>query len=119
GVGKTVIIAPQNGATIVINDVFQDPGAGGGAASGIVQYGGVAGGTTVVNSVSAYTGNTIFNGGNSVIQFNHDYNVGDPSGPFGLGTFVFNNGSNNFLQPMGGNRTLANPIDMNFGITVT
>jgi hypothetical protein len=44
GVGKTLIFAPNANATININDMMQDPAAGGGAASGIAQYAGNANG---------------------------------------------------------------------------
>lgn len=118
GVGKTLIISSNNTAVSVVNDVFVDPAPGGGTASGSVGYGGAAGGLVQVNSVSSYTGSTFLNGG-STVQFNHDYNVGDPSGPFGLGTLVPNNGSNNILQPIGGSRTLANPVLMTTGFTVS
>jgi hypothetical protein len=115
GVGKTLILSPSI-ATYVVNDVLQDPAPGGGAASGSVQYAG-SGGTIQINSLSTYTGQTLLNGG-STIQFNNSYNTGDPSGPFGLGTLVPNNATNNTLQPVGGSRTVANPLTMNFGLSV-
>jgi hypothetical protein len=62
-----------------------------------------------MNALSTYTGSTLIgNGANGIVQFNHDYNAGDPSGPFGLGTLSTNNSGT--LQPIGGNRTLANPL---------
>ena len=76
GVGKNVIFNSAASSTTVINDVLQDPAAGGGTASGSVTYSGSAGGVVQLNSLNTYTGATFLNGG-STIQFNHDYNVGD------------------------------------------
>ena len=53
------------------------------------------------------------------VQFHHDYNLGDPSGPFGLGPLVANGASNTQLAPTGGGtRTIANPLELKFGLTV-
>ncbi|HEX4413721.1 MAG TPA: autotransporter-associated beta strand repeat-containing protein, partial [Lacipirellulaceae bacterium] len=118
GVGKNVIFSSNASSTTIINDVLQDPAAGGGTASGSVTYSGSAGGVVQLNSLNTYTGATFLNGG-STIQFNHDYNVGDPSGPFGVGTLTPNNSSNNVLQPVVGDRVIANPIALVTGFTVS
>src|SRR5439155_19808817 len=103
------------GATMIINDVMQDPAPGGGTASGSVAYTGA--GTTIINSLNTYSGNTDLNSGGttSALQFNHSYNAGDPSGPFGTGIIRGNSSTNLNLQPVGGTRTLANPIQMGAG----
>jgi autotransporter-associated beta strand protein len=118
GVGKQLAFSASASSTTVINDVLQDPAAGGGTASGSVVYNGSGSpaGVIQLNSLNTYTGQTLLNGV-STIQFNHDYNAGDPSGPFGLGTIVANNGSNNNLQPIGADRVIANPISMVTGFT--
>ena len=116
GIGKGLVVAPSN-ATYIINDVMKDPAPGGGTHSGIVQYGGAGGSVIQINSLNTYSGRTLLNG-SSTIQFSHDFNAGDPSGPFGLGTLTHNNSPNNILEPVGGNRTIANPMSMIFGITV-
>lgn len=118
GVGKAAIFIPSAGATTIINDVMQDPAAGGGIAGGSVRYAGSVGGVSQINSLSTYTGATVFDG-SSIVKFSSDYTIGGTSGPFGLGTLTFNNTVNNILEPIGGNRTIANPVTMaNGGITV-
>ena len=107
GVGKEVIFNAPANSTTVINDTMQDPGPAGG---GIVAYSGVAGGVVQVNGLSTYTGATLLTG-SSTVQFNHDYHVGDPSGPFGLGTLTPNSSTATILEPVG-NRTIANPISL-------
>jgi hypothetical protein len=114
GIGKSVTFAPAAGATTIVNDVLQDPAAGGGVASGSVVYGGSAGGVTQVNGASTYTGSTFLNG-LSTIKIGSDYNVGGTSGPFGTGTLTGNSPTNNILVPIGGNRTIANPVSMAAG----
>jgi hypothetical protein len=113
GVGRTLILSAPPGSTMHINSLFQDVDA-----NSAVQYGGNAGGTIMIKSLQTYTGRTLLGGGSSTIRFEHDYNVGDPSGPFGLGTLVPNNAANNALTPFGGDRTIANAIEMNTGFTV-
>lgn len=117
GIGRTLTLtANVAGAQIVLNDTLVDPSPN---ALGQVTYSGPSGGTIQVNSVSSYTGTTTFNGGNSAIQFNQD-STGS-SGPFGVGTMLANNTTNNFLQPIGTAgtaRTLSNPFVLNFGFTV-
>jgi hypothetical protein len=84
-----------------------------------VRYGGNAGGNIIINTPQTYTSRTILGGGESTVQFKHDYNAGDPSGPFGLGTLVAFNAANNQLAPIEGDRTIANPIQMEVGFSVT
>ncbi len=117
-VGKNVIFNGSSNTLTVINDVLQDPAAGGGTASGTVTYTGNSTGIIQLNSLNKYTGPTMLNGG-STLQFNHDYNAGDPSGPFGLGTLTPNSGTNNILQPIGADRTIANPMLLHSGFTVS
>ncbi len=117
GVGKTAIFTPAAGATTIINDIMQDPAAGGGSASGSVQYAGSAGGVSQINGANSYTGSTLLNG-LSTVKISSDYNIGGTSGPFGLGTLTLNNAVNNILEPIGGNRTVANTVAMVFGLTV-
>ncbi|HEX3602126.1 MAG TPA: autotransporter-associated beta strand repeat-containing protein, partial [Lacipirellulaceae bacterium] len=131
GVGKQLLFTANVGiasatSTFVINDVLQDPAAGGGTASGSVQYGstGSTGGKGLyqINSQSTYSGTTTLNGNNQVtIQYATD-TVGPSSnitkGPFGTGTLLFNNTSNDTMQPVGGGtRIISNPITLNFGYT--
>lgn len=117
GVGKNLIFSSNASSTTIINDVMQDPAAGGGTASASVTYSGSAGGVVQLNSLNTYSGSTFLNGG-STIQFNHDFNAGDPSGPFGVGTLTPNNSTNNILQPVAGDRVLANPVSLATGFTV-
>lgn len=128
-VGKGIVFIPNTGTTTVINDVIRDPAGGSG---GTVNHGDNATtstGTVTVNGLNTYTGQTSF-AGRSIVQFNHDYNVGDPSGPFGVGSNAvlhFDNTNNNNLQPLRRadeaptalTRTVANPIVLNFGMTVS
>ena len=94
---------------------MQDPAAGGGVASGSVQYAGSASGVSQINGLSTYTGTTMLDGF-STVKIGSDYNIGGTSGPFGLGTLTANNTSNNnILMPIGGNRTVANPVSMATG----
>ena len=117
GIGKGLVFTPNAGSTTIVNANMQDAGAGGGIASGNVQFAGSAGGVTQVNGQSTYTGTTLFNG-NSTIKVGSSYNVGGTSGPFGLGTLNLNAQTNNIIMPVGGNRTLANPVTMTYGLTV-
>jgi hypothetical protein len=103
------------GSSIIVNDVIKDTTAG----TGVVIYNGNSGGLIQVNSLSTYSGTTLFNGSSgSHLQFNHDFNTGDTSGPFGTGTIVMNATSNNSIEPAGADRTLVNPVVLNFGFTV-
>jgi hypothetical protein len=115
GAGRTIVLTAASGATTIVNALFQDVDATN--ASSAVQYGSAQFGNIIINTPQTYTSPTLL-GGMATVQFHHDYNVGDPSGPFGLGTLVANNGSNSQLTPTGGNRTIANPITMNTGFTV-
>ena len=109
--GQTVSII-GSGPT-VINDVIQDaPGATSPAT--IIAYSGT--GSVTLNAHNTYAGDTMLNGG-STVRFSTDFHTGDTSGPFGLGKLVANSTTNNILEPMGGNRIIANPISMQFGIT--
>jgi fibronectin-binding autotransporter adhesin len=118
GAGRTLILSANSGATTVINTLIQDVNPG--DSNSAVQFGSGIGGTIIINTAQTYTSPTKIGSGQITVQFHHDYNVGGPSGPFGLGT-LYSNGSNNAqLAPTGGGtRTLANPILMEFGITVT
>jgi fibronectin-binding autotransporter adhesin len=117
GIGKTLIFSPSGGSTTIVNDVIQDGAAGGGTASGRVQFAGSTGRVTKIAGLNTYTGGTLLNA-SSTVQLATDYHTGDPSAPFGVGTLTANNGTNNILQPIGGDRTIANPVSMLFGVTV-
>jgi fibronectin-binding autotransporter adhesin len=107
GIGKTAIFSPSTGATTIINDILQDPAAGGGVASATVRYGGSAGGVSQINGVNTYTGPTMLDG-SSTVKFSTD-------SPFGVGTLTGNNTVNNILEPIGGSRTIANAVTMGAG----
>lgn len=114
--GVATFNAATSGASVVINDVIVDPSVG----LGTVALKGVSGGIIQINSLNTYSGTTAFNGATgSLVRFNHDFNAGDPSGPFGTGTMYFNNTANNQLQPVGGDRILANPLALNFGFVIS
>jgi hypothetical protein len=117
GAGRTIILSATPGTTMIVNALFQDVDANG--ADSAVRYGGNASGNIIINTPQTYTSRTILGGGESTVQFKHDYNVGDPSGPFGLGTLVALNAANNQLAPIEGDRTIANPIQMEVGFSVT
>jgi hypothetical protein len=114
GVGRIFIMQANTGATTIINALFQDVAAG-----SAVRYGSQNGGNIIINVPQTYTSDTQIGGGEATVQFQHDYNVGDPSGPFGLGTLHANGGANARLAPTGGDRTIANPILMDFGVAFT
>jgi fibronectin-binding autotransporter adhesin len=115
GVGKAAIFSPAAGATTIINDIMQDPAAGSGAASGSVHYSGSTGGVSRINGLSTYTGATYLDGF-STVKIASDYNIGGTSGPFGLGTLTLNNTvTQNILEPIGGNRSIANPVSLALG----
>ncbi len=116
GAGRTIILSATAGTTIIVNALFQDVDPSG--TDSAVRYGGNAGGNIIINTPQTYTSRTILGGGESTVQFKHDYNVGDPSGPFGLGTLVALNAANNQLAPIEGDRTIANSIQMEVGFTV-
>jgi hypothetical protein len=117
GVGRTIILSATAGTTMIVNALFQDVDPSG--EDSAVRYGGNATGNIIINTPQTYTSRTILGGGESTVQFKHDYNVGDPSGPFGLGTLVAFNAANNQLAPIEGDRTIANPIQMDVGFSVT
>jgi autotransporter-associated beta strand protein len=109
--GSVIILQANTGATTIVNAKFQDVGA-----ASAVRYGTQNGGNIVINTLQTYTSNTQIGGGEATVQFHHDYNAGDPSGPFGLGTLHANGATNARLAPTGGDRTIANPILMQFGL---
>ncbi len=121
GLGTTLIISSSANTSTVVNDVLVDPAAGGGTASGGVGYaGGSSSGVIRINSLNTYSGPTLLNGG-STLQIPNDTVGSYPSitsGPFGVGTLTPNNGTNNIMQPIGGDRTIANAMAMNTGFTV-
>ena len=116
GLGKGLIFAPVAGSTTIVNDVIQDAAAGGGAASGNVQFAGATGAVTKISGLNTYSGGTQFNG-NSTVQFSTDFHAGDTAGPFGTGSLTLNRATNNLLEPVGGDREVANPVSMTFGLT--
>ena len=116
GAGRTIILSATAGTTMYVNALFQDVDPN--HENSAVRYGGNAGGNIIINTPQTYISRTILGGGESTVQFKHDYNVGDPSGPFGLGTLVALNAANNQLAPIEGDRTIANPIQMEVGFTV-
>jgi autotransporter-associated beta strand protein len=110
--GNSINFSPGVNAAIVVNDVITGPG--------MVLYGGNGAGFTLLNSQNTYSGNTRFNSG-CAVQFSVDTVLNGStivSGPFGVGTIEPNNSSNNLMMPVGGNRTIANPILMTTGFTV-
>jgi hypothetical protein len=113
GSSRIVIIQSQNGATTIVNALFQDVGP-----DSRVRYGTATGGHIIINTPQTYTSDTQLGAGSAFLHFKHDYNVGDPSGPFGLGTLVANDAANIQLAPVEGDRTIANPFRLNFGFTV-
>ncbi|HEY3395290.1 MAG TPA: hypothetical protein VGK58_21495 [Lacipirellulaceae bacterium] len=117
GAGRTIILSATAGTTMYVNALFQDVDPS--HADSAVRYGGNATGNIIINTPQTYASRTILGGGESTVQFKHDYNVGDPSGPFGLGTLVAFSAANNQLAPIEGDRTIANPIQMEVGFTVT
>jgi fibronectin-binding autotransporter adhesin len=116
-IGKTLVFSPNAFATFIVNDVIQDPAPGGGAASGSVRFAGQDDGTTSVMGLNTYTGPTHFDGWTTV-RIGSSSNVENTAGPFGTGTLMFNAFFKNMLQPIGGNRTVANPISLIEGMTV-
>jgi hypothetical protein len=124
GVGKTAIFNQSAGATTVINHVMQDPAAGGGAASGSVQYAGSTGGVAQINGLNTYTGSTTLNGAGTIVRLGVSSN-GLPgpaftAGPFGTGTVIPNNlSAPPILQAFGADRTIANAITMSEGFSTS
>jgi hypothetical protein len=113
GAGSILVLQAQNGATTIVNALFQDVDA-----SSRIRYGTATGGNIIINVPQTYTSETQLGAGSAFLQFKHDYNVGDPSGPFGLGTLVANDAANIQLAPIQGDRTIANPFRLDFGFTV-
>ncbi len=111
GVGRVIILQVNSGGTMIVNAAFQDVGTG-----SAVQIGSQDGGHIIINAPQTYTSETQIGSGSATVEFHQDYNVGDPSGPFGLGTLHSNGGNNARLAPTGGDRTIANPILMDFGV---
>ncbi len=121
GIGKTLGFSANASSTTIINDVMQDPAAGGGAASGSITIGGSTGGIVQLNSQSTFSGTASLNGASTVLI--NASSVGSypsiTSGPFGIGTIVSNSGTNNPLKPIGGDRVIANPISLIFGVNIS
>ncbi len=113
GEGRILVLQAQNGATTIINANFRDVGAG-----SAVRYSSATGGKIIINQPQTYTGETQLGSGSASLYFHHDFNQGDPSGPFGLGTLVANGGANIELVPTDGDRTIANDFLLRFGFTV-
>jgi hypothetical protein len=113
GVGRILILQAQAGATTILNAELQDVGP-----DSHVRYGTATGGNIIINHPQTYTSETQLGSGSAFLQFKHDYNVGDPSGPFGLGTLVANASANIQLAPIEGDRTIANDFRLDFGFTV-
>jgi autotransporter-associated beta strand protein len=119
GVGKGAVFTGSTGSTIVLNDVIQDPAAGGGAASGNVNIGGT--GTVSLNALSTYSGGTLLNGAGTIIPITVSSNAlpgaSFTAGPFGTGPITINNGTNQHLRPTG-NQTISNQIIMTTGFAM-
>ncbi len=126
GIGRTLTVGAtavtSANTTTIINDVIQDPAAGGGTHSGSVTYIGGNPSTIQINAHNTYTGPTTLGGTtNAAIQLSTSSSNDGLSGPFGAssGALIFNNTANNQLQPISGSQTVANPITLNFGWTVS
>lgn len=117
GLGRILLLSAQPGATTIVNALFQDVGPDSHVRYGPAQVSGVSG-NIVINVPQTYTSETQLGGGSATVQFKHDYNLGDPSGPFGVGTLVAWGGANSELAPIDGDRTIANPFRLDFGFTV-
>jgi hypothetical protein len=126
GVGRTIIISAQRDATINVNARFQDVDAT--SAASAVNYSGqgaIAGnpgkGNIIINVPQTYTSPTRTGSGQVTVQFKHDTVLNGStivSGPFGVGTFHSDGANNAQLVPIGDDRTIANPILLEFGLTV-
>ena len=117
---STITLASGTGQTVsffgtgntVVNDVIQDAAIIPSPKPTVAFTGS---GIVTLNAHNAYLGDTVLNGGNT-IRFSTDYNVGDTSGPFGRGTLIASSSTNSTFEPIGGDRVLANPVLMNFGM---
>jgi hypothetical protein len=120
GVGKTLILNAAVGAVININDVMQDPSAGGGTASGSVTPQGS--GTVLFNNQSTYSGTTTLTSANTIIEIGASSVLSGTSiasGPFGSSLIVYNQGTNPPLEAYGADQSVANPISLLTGFTVS
>jgi hypothetical protein len=117
----SAITIPGGGGAgnMIINALFQDVDPN--SANSAVTYSGNAPGRIIINATQTYASPTKNGGGQVTLQFKHDTVLSGStivSGPFGVGTFVCNGANNAQLVPTEGDRTIANPIRMEFGFTV-
>ena len=117
---STITLASGTGQTVsffgsgntVVNDVIQDAAIIPSPKPTVAFSGS---GIVTLNAHNAYLGDTVLNGGNT-IRFSTDRNAGDTSGPFGLGKLIASSSTNSTLEPIGGDRVIANPVLMTFGM---
>ncbi len=118
----SLTVTVSTGATIAINDVIA--GNVGGTVSGTTAAGGLSltlgsgsTGTIVLNAQNTYAGVTNLNSAvsNLTLQIGSSTDTASSAtytkGPFGVSTLVFNgNGVQTFLQAVGADQTIANPL---------
>ena len=117
GVGKNALLNAVAGAVVTMNDLIQDPAAGGGTASGSVQIQG-AGTVQFMNGNSTYSGTTTYNVNGGTVQIGASSNAAGTAGPFGTSTITPNSGTNSPFQAINADQTIANPFAFLFGITI-
>jgi autotransporter-associated beta strand protein len=119
GIGKGLTLAGSTNSTTVVNDVIQDPAAGGGAASGSLTIS--SNGTVSLNALNTYTGGTSLPAASTILPITLSSNaLPGPSftaGPFGTGPITVNNGTNQHFRPVG-NQMISNQIIMTTGFAM-
>ncbi len=113
-------LAGSNASSVItLNEAIQ-----GSTTGGILLPASTSGTVVFNNGASTYGGTTTQTSPGAVtIQIGASTDTNNSAtftqGPFGKSTIVFNNTSNSPLQAIGADQTVANPLTLTFGFTVT
>ena len=118
--GRTLTIASAGGnaTTTVVNGTIADFNGAGGQPGTVMLS---SSGTVQLNGLNTYSGGTNLSGGRHDHSDRQRHGRGTgavTAGPFGTGPITTNNGTNQHLRPVGGDRTIANAIIMTFGFAM-
>jgi len=118
----------STGATIIVNDAITGSVGGTATTGGLILSEATTSGTSTIvfnNGKSTYTGTTNLNNSTGTITLqigastNTASNATYTQGPFGTSTITPNSGTQTPMQAINGNQTLANPLNLEFGFTVS
>jgi fibronectin-binding autotransporter adhesin len=124
----SLTLTMSTGATIVVNDAITGSVGGTPTTGGLILTEATTSGSSTIlfnNGRSTYTGITNLNNTTGAITLQIGASTDTASnatytqGPFGKSTLTPNSGTQTPMQAINGNQTIANPVNLVFGFTVS